>query len=102
LEWEEILAVAVGESIEPEPAGAELDVFAGFGLTKREREVALLAAQGHSNPEIAGVLFIGRRTVETHVANALGKLGLTTRAQLAAWTQHQHTTSADSGRSGHA
>jgi non-specific serine/threonine protein kinase len=54
-------------------------------LTSREREVALLVAQGLQSPRIAEVLVISRRTAETHVRNILGKLGLTSRAQVAAW-----------------
>jgi DNA-binding CsgD family transcriptional regulator len=54
-------------------------------LTRREREVALLVAQGRSNREIADQLFVGERTVETHVGNILGKLDFASRAQIAAW-----------------
>lgn len=45
-------------------------------LTNREREVLHLAAEGHSNAGIAGRLKISPRTVETHRAKALHKLGL--------------------------
>jgi non-specific serine/threonine protein kinase len=54
-------------------------------LTAREREVAGLVAQGLSNKEIAGQLFLSARTVESHVDRALRKLGLTSRSQVAAW-----------------
>jgi DNA-binding NarL/FixJ family response regulator len=55
------------------------------GLTARERQVAILVAQGKSNPEIAAALVVGHRTAQTHVANILRKLGCTSRAQVAAW-----------------
>ena len=45
-------------------------------LSGREREVLQLAAQGHTNQEIAGRLNISRRTAETHRANLMRKLGL--------------------------
>ena len=51
-------------------------------LTKREREVAELVAKGRSAREIASQLHIGRRTVETHVARAYAKLGVTSRVDL--------------------
>ena len=53
-------------------------------LSEREREVADLVALGASNPEIAARLFLSRKTVEHHVSNALAKLGLHSRAELAA------------------
>jgi DNA-binding CsgD family transcriptional regulator len=55
------------------------------GLTQRERQVAVLIAQGLSNREIADALVISSRTVETHIANILFKLGFTARTQVAAW-----------------
>lgn len=55
-------------------------------LTVREREVALLVARGLSNRAIAAELFISPATAARHVANILGKLGLSSRAQIAAWT----------------
>ena len=53
-------------------------------LTRREREVLPLVAQGLSNLEIADTLSIGERTVESHVASILAKWGLATRTQIAA------------------
>lgn len=55
------------------------------GLTRRERQVAALVAQGKSNREIAGALIVSERTAATHVGNILNKLGFTSRAQIASW-----------------
>lgn len=59
------------------------------GLTRREYEVVLQVALGKTNREIADTLFIAERTVETHVSHSLDKLGLRSRAQLAAWVAGQ-------------
>lgn len=53
-------------------------------LSKREREVARLAAGGSTAKEIAGALFIAERTAETHLASVYAKLGLSSRSQLRA------------------
>jgi predicted ATPase/DNA-binding CsgD family transcriptional regulator len=58
-------------------------------LTKRELEIAMLVANGKSNREIATSLFISQRTAESHVQHIFGKLGFTSRAQIAAWVTHQ-------------
>lgn len=55
------------------------------GLTRREREVAALIAQGKSNRDIAQALIVSERTAATHVGNILNKLGFTSRAQIASW-----------------
>lgn len=54
-------------------------------LTPREREVAALLLRGLSNRHIAEELVITERTAETHVCRILSKLGLDSRAQIAAW-----------------
>jgi ATP/maltotriose-dependent transcriptional regulator MalT len=55
-----------------------------YGLTVRELDVLRLLTQGKSDREIAETLFIGTRTVETHVSNLLGKLGVHNRAEATA------------------
>ena len=52
-------------------------------LTDTEQTVAALLAEGLSNPDIAGRMFISRRTVQFHVSNILAKLGLSSRVELA-------------------
>jgi DNA-binding CsgD family transcriptional regulator len=51
-------------------------------LTGREHDVAVLAAQGLSNPEIAEQLYVSRKAVEYHLRNTYGKLGITSRKEL--------------------
>jgi two-component system, NarL family, response regulator NreC len=51
-------------------------------LSEREREVLRLLALGHTNQEIASMLYISVRTAETHRAHIMGKLGLGSRAEL--------------------
>ncbi|WP_027500674.1 ATP-binding protein [Rhodococcus sp. UNC363MFTsu5.1] len=58
-------------------------------LTRRERQVADLVAQGMTNRAIAEHLVIAPRTVEGHVEHVLAKLGFTSRAQIAAWVVEQ-------------
>ncbi|MFD7787632.1 LuxR C-terminal-related transcriptional regulator [Streptomyces nojiriensis] len=53
-------------------------------LTPAELKVALLVAQGRSNPEIASALFLSPRTVQTHVSHILAKLQVRSRAAVAA------------------
>lgn len=53
-------------------------------LSSAERNVAALMARRLSNGEIAGELFISKRTVESHVAHIFGKVGASTRAELIA------------------
>ena len=58
-------------------------------LSRREREVVPLLAEGLSNAEIAQRLFVTPKTVEHHVTSILSKLGLRTRAEVAAWAGRQ-------------
>ncbi len=58
-------------------------------LTKREREVADLVAEGLTNKAVATRLHISQRTAAGHVEHILTKLGFTSRAQIAAWITEQ-------------
>lgn len=58
-------------------------------LSQRERDIAEAVARGATNPEIAGSLFLSRKTVERHVSHILAKLGARNRAELAALLAHK-------------
>ena len=103
--WEEALvegrAMSLEEAVEYALSGEETDPPTNsepenlsidqppFRLTPRERDVALLVARGLTNRQIASELSISERTSASHVSNILKKLGLKSRAQIAAWaTEH--------------
>jgi DNA-binding CsgD family transcriptional regulator len=90
------LAVAKGETrpaLWPAPAavtGPATGHGTGHGtgakaLTRREREIAGLVAEGLGNRDIAERLYLSKRTVDSHVEHIFTKLGFSSRAQLAAW-----------------
>ena len=75
---EEARAYALEEASDDEPG-------AGARLSRREIQVSGLVREGLSNRAIAERLFISERTVEGHVTSLLNKLGVNSRAQVAAW-----------------
>jgi DNA-binding NarL/FixJ family response regulator len=81
LSYDDAVAYALSEQHRPaKPAAAG----GPAALTRREREVAALLAEGLSNREIAEALVISQRTAESHVEHILAKLGVANRAQAAA------------------
>ena len=64
-------------------------------LTYREREVLSLVAEGYTNAEIAARLEISSRTVETHRANMMRKLGLRTLAEVIRYALRRGISSSD-------
>ncbi|HEX4702227.1 MAG TPA: LuxR C-terminal-related transcriptional regulator, partial [Pseudonocardiaceae bacterium] len=62
-------------------SGAEPSMLAT--LTERERAVATLVAEGHTNREVANALYLSARTVEAHLTRVYAKLGLSSRSALA-------------------
>jgi DNA-binding CsgD family transcriptional regulator len=69
----------VADQVPAPPAPAD-----SLGLTRREREILALVADGRSNRQIAEALFITEGTAGTHVSNILGKLGVRGRTEAAA------------------
>lgn len=64
-------------------------------LTERETEVLKLIARGMANKQIARELFIGEKTVKTHVSNILMKLGVNSRTQAALYAARTGLVSPD-------
>ena len=89
--------VAKGEAVfSPRLAGFVLDAFSGGAtpvsdeldqLSPREREVMRFIARGYTYREVARVLVLSVKTVETHVSAVLRKLQLSNRHELARWAQ---------------
>jgi non-specific serine/threonine protein kinase len=78
------LAVARGEA----PAGPAAEPAPGTEvkpLTRREKEIAALVAGGMGNREIAELLYLSKRTVDSHVEHIFTKLGFSSRTQLTSW-----------------
>ena len=67
----------------PEPPRSAL-------LTAREREILNCITRGDSNKAIARTLDLSLHTVKRHVANILGKLGVSSRTQAATWMHARH------------
>jgi DNA-binding NarL/FixJ family response regulator len=56
-------------------------------LTKREREILRLAAEGHSNAQLASILWVTEQTVKFHLSNVYRKLNVSNRTEAARWAQ---------------
>lgn len=87
LDYEEVLAyVNRGRGPRKRPSSG------WASLTPAEQSVVKLVAEGLSNPEIAERLFISRKTVATHLSHVFAKLGVTSRAELAAAATRRETS----------
>jgi DNA-binding NarL/FixJ family response regulator len=67
------------------PDGDRRTATGSAARTPREREVALLIAEGLTNAELAQRLYISPKTAAVHVSNVLAKLGMGSRTEVAAW-----------------
>jgi DNA-binding NarL/FixJ family response regulator len=84
-----IAAVSRGQSYVDPRASAAL-IAGGRPLSRREREVLRLIAEGQSNKQIAAKLRITERTAKFHVTSILNKLGADNRAQAVALAAERH------------
>ena len=87
--------LADGTFLDPAVAGKMFDATSPMrgavssDLTAREQEVLTMVAWGHTNKEIASVLGITVKTIETHKANAMEKLEIRSRAELVRYAMAQ-------------
>jgi DNA-binding CsgD family transcriptional regulator len=56
-------------------------------LTKREREILALVAEGHSNAQLAKMLWVTEQTVKFHLSNIYRKLDVSNRTEASRWAQ---------------
>jgi predicted ATPase/DNA-binding CsgD family transcriptional regulator/orotidine-5'-phosphate decarboxylase len=83
--WEEGLGLSLTEAVAYAAKGRgprQRPTTGWASLTKAERDVALLAAEGMTNTEIGQRLFISPRTAKAHLAHIFAKLGITSRREL--------------------
>ena len=74
----------LGHRVARRPRHAAASAGAGLEqLTGREREIAELVCDRHTNREIAAELFLSEKTVETHLRNIFVKLGVASRVEVA-------------------
>src|SRR5215472_9177575 len=73
-------SVMVGDYLQRVRIGEEKDSY--NSLTEREREILKLVAEGHTNNQIAEILVISPKTVDTHRTHVMDKLNLHSRAEL--------------------
>jgi two-component system secretion response regulator SsrB len=71
-------------SLPPVSAGSEVDED-DVALTRREREILALVAEGHSNRELARMLWVTEQTVKFHLSNIYRKLDVANRTEASRW-----------------
>jgi DNA-binding CsgD family transcriptional regulator len=79
---------ALACSVQPPPTQTAEHLFDTAQLTGRERDVVRVAAAGARNAEIASALHLSVATVKIHLHHSFAKLGVQSRAELAARVQH--------------
>ncbi len=77
--------------------GRRAGAAAGGGLTSREAQVSELITEGLTSQEIATRLGISKRTADAHAEHIMTKLGVRSRAQVAAWVERSRAASPGAG-----
>jgi DNA-binding NarL/FixJ family response regulator len=68
-------------------SGREAEEEDGPGLTRRELEILRLVAEGHSNAQLARMLWVTEQTVKFHLSNVYRKLNVSNRTEASRWAQ---------------
>jgi DNA-binding NarL/FixJ family response regulator len=71
----------------PVPAAPAQTAESPGGLTRRELEILRLVAEGHSNSQLARMLWVTEQTVKFHLSNIYRKLGVSNRTEASRWAQ---------------
>ena len=69
------------------PVAEGVSAFEDASLTRREREILKLLAEGHSNAQLARLLWVAEQTVKFHLSNVYRKLGVANRTEASRWAQ---------------
>ncbi len=86
LEQSIYLATSISTKFAPSPKGIE-PAGAVHDLTHRELEILCLVAEGHSNSQLAAMLWVTEQTVKFHLSNIYRKLGVANRTEASRWAQ---------------
>jgi DNA-binding NarL/FixJ family response regulator len=92
-----IYLAAAGRRGAPQPAQGAARL-AGHDLTRRELEVLRLVAEGYSNSQLAGMLWVTEQTVKFHLSNIYRKLSVANRTEASRWAQLHGVLPAEGGK----
>ena len=71
----------------PQPVSKKAEALESPGLTRRELEILRLVAEGHSNAQLARMLWVTEQTVKFHLSNVYRKLDVANRTEASRWAQ---------------
>ncbi len=86
LEQSIYLATSVATGLAPKPMDIE-PLAESHDLTRRELEILCLVAEGHSNSQLAAMLWVTEQTVKFHLSNIYRKLDVANRTEASRWAQ---------------